>query len=171
MTAARSGHAEAYGELYRRHVGAARTAALALTHHQMDADDITSEAFARVLQAARAGGGPNLCFRSYLVSAVRNVFYDRLRRIRELPIANIADELVLAMPDPVDDTEDPVATNALASLPTRWQEVLWLREVEGRSSTEIGPLMNLAPSAVAALAYRAREGLRHAIPDQRPSVS
>ena len=38
----------------------------------------------------------------------------------------------------------------------------WRTEVEGRSPAEVGPLLGLAPNAVAALAYRAREGLRQA---------
>ena len=40
--------------------------------------------------------------------------------------------------------------------------MLWHTEVEGRSPAEVGPLLGLAPNAVAALAYRAREGLRQA---------
>ena len=53
-------------------------------------------------------------------------------------------------------------TQAFASLPERWQLVLWHTEVEGRSAAEVAPILGLAPNAVAALAYRAREGLRQA---------
>src|SRR5205809_406500 len=59
------------------------------------------------------------------------------------------------------DVDDLVA-EAFASLPERWQMVLWHTEVEGRPAAEVGPLLALAPNAVAALAYRAREGLRQA---------
>src|SRR5436190_1499228 len=52
--------------------------------------------------------------------------------------------------------------DAFASLPERWQMVLWHTEVEGRPAADVGPLLGLAPNAVAALAYRAREGLRQA---------
>ena len=81
----RAGDSDAYGELYRRHYPAARAAALALTHNRADADDVISEAFARVLRASRSGGGPDVSFRPYLVAAIRNVFYDRVRCNRELP--------------------------------------------------------------------------------------
>ncbi|HEY7627609.1 MAG TPA: zf-HC2 domain-containing protein, partial [Ilumatobacteraceae bacterium] len=51
---------------------------------------------------------------------------------------------------------------AFATLPERWQLVLWHTEVEGRAPKEVAPLIGLEPNAVAALAYRAREGLRQA---------
>jgi len=38
--------------------------------------------------------------------------------------------------------------------------VLWHTEVEGATPAEIAPLLGLTPGAVAALAHRAREGLR-----------
>ena len=40
--------------------------------------------------------------------------------------------------------------------------VLWHTEVEGQSPAEVGQLLDMNPNAVAALAYRAREGLRQA---------
>jgi len=49
LAAVREGNDAAFGELYRRHVGAGRAAARALTRSQADADDAVAEAFARVL--------------------------------------------------------------------------------------------------------------------------
>ena len=54
------------------------------------------------------------------------------------------------------------AGRALRSLSPRWQAVLWLTEIEGRSSVEVGELLGLSPNAAAALTGRAREGLRRA---------
>lgn len=160
----RAGDADAYGELYRRHYQAARAVARALTHNDSDADDVISEAFARVLRASRSGGGPDVSFRPYLVVAVRNAFYDRVRCNRESPRNNeIADDVNQTHNAAESDHEhDSSVTTALAQLPRRWQRVLWHTEVEGRSAAEVGALLGLAPNAVAALAYRAREGLRQA---------
>ncbi len=159
----RAGDADAYGELYRRHHQAARVAAYALTRNWSDVDDLISEAFARVLRASRSGGGPDVSFRPYVVAAVRNVFYDRIRCNRELPSDDMIDEINGVLLDGENDREeDAFATAALAALPQRWQRVLWHTEVEGLSAAEIAPLLGLAPNAVAALAYRAREGLRQA---------
>jgi hypothetical protein len=48
---------------------------------------------------------------------------------------------------------------------------LWHTEVEGDSPAEVAPLLGLTPNSVAALAYRAREGLRQAYLQQYlPSV-
>lgn len=152
----RTGDADAYAELFRRHYDAARAVALALTHNAADADDLTSEAFARVLRAARSGGGPALAFRPYLVAVVRNVFVDRARGARELP----REELPECLDGDGDSEPDPF--DALAKLPERWRRVLWHTAVEGRTTAEVAPLLGMAPNAVAALAYRAREGLRQA---------
>lgn len=158
----RAGDADAYGELYRRHYQAARAAAHALTHNRADADDVISEAFARVLRASRSGGGPAVSFRPYLVAAVRNVFYDRVRCNRELLRDDLADDRNCSADMGFDRYDSAVATAAFDALPERWQRVLLLTELEGRSAAEIAPLLELAPNAVAALAYRAREGLRQA---------
>ncbi|HMO10501.1 MAG TPA: zf-HC2 domain-containing protein, partial [Actinotalea sp.] len=40
--------------------------------------------------------------------------------------------------------------------------MLWYTEVEGLSAAEIAPILGLTANGVAALAYRAREGLRQA---------
>lgn len=53
-----------------------------------------------------------------------------------------------------------MASAAFRSLPGRWQEILWYSEVERLRPAEIGPLLGMKPNAVAALALRAREGLR-----------
>jgi hypothetical protein len=51
---------------------------------------------------------------------------------------------------------------AFASLPERWQAVLWHTEIEGARPADVAPLLGLTANSVAALAYRAREGLRQA---------
>lgn len=160
ITASRGGDASAYAELYARHVDAARAAARALCKSRGDADDVVSEAFAKVLRVLQRGGGPDLAFRPYLLTSVRNVFYDRVRRQREEPTDDMSDVPMLS--ESLSSEDRDLASRAFASLPERWQQVLWHTEVEGRTATEVAPLLGLAPNAVAALAYRAREGLRQA---------
>ncbi len=163
IAGARQGDSDAFGELYRRHVESATAAARALARSHSDADDLTSEAFARVLRALQRGGGPEVSFRPYVVTTVRNVFYDKVRRNREEPSDDMSDVVNVALLAAADNHEDgALAAAAFATLPERWQMVLWHTEVEGRSVAEIAPLLGVAPNAVAALAYRAREGLRQA---------
>ena len=164
ITAVRDGDDAAFAELYRRHLESAKAAARSLTRSRADADDVVAEGFTRILQAIRNGGGPQLAFRPYLVTAVRNAFYDRMRKDRRIDaggeVPEVLDLAVLRQSDSSDDRA--LAARAFAALPERWQLVLWHTEVEGRTPAEVGPLLGLAPNAAAALAYRAREGLRQA---------
>src|SRR6201994_2310386 len=70
-----------YEDLYVEHAPAARRVALSLVPRDV-ADDIVAEAFTRVLSAIKAGGGPGLAFRAYLLTAVRNTAHDWLRASR-----------------------------------------------------------------------------------------
>jgi hypothetical protein len=58
--------------------------------------------------------------------------------------------------------EGGAAAKAFASLPERWQMVLWHLEVENQKPADIAPLLGMSANSVSALAYRAREGLRQA---------
>lgn len=159
----RVGDSHAYAALYERHRSAALAAARCLTRSASDADDVVSESFARVLNVLRVGKGPLSAFRPYLMTVVRNTVYERTRRSRETPSDLIGDKADPAASDAADrDAEARIAREAFESLPERWQLILWHTEVEGRSPAEVAPLLGLAPNSVAALAYRAREGLRQA---------
>ncbi len=164
ISAVRGGETDAYGELYGRHVEAARRLARQLVASP-DSDDLVSEAFARVLVALQRGGGPDLAFRAYLLTAVRRLHVDRIRATSRL---HTTDDITAFDPGvPFRDTavegfENAAAARAFASLPERWQAVLWHTEVEGQKPAEVAPLLGMTPNSVSALAYRAREGLRQA---------
>src|SRR5919107_528106 len=70
ISAVRGGDVDAYGELFARHVEAARRLARQLVSGP-DVDDLVAEAFAKVFGVLRRGGGPDLAFRAYLLTAVR----------------------------------------------------------------------------------------------------
>lgn len=162
VEATRAGDRDAFGELWRRHARAGLTVARA--HTDLDADDLVAESYAKIYQAIANGHGPTSGFRAYLFTTVRNVAASWGRRGRETPI------------DDADTIEDPAFTeaagmealdrsltaSAFRTLPTRWQEVLWYCEVEGMKPADVAPLLGMSANAVAALAYRAREGLRQA---------
>lgn len=165
ILAARSGDDAAYAQLYARHVGAARAAARSLIRSRADAEDLVSEAFTRVLRALRNGGGPELAFRPYLLTSVRNAFYDRTRKEARVEVTDEVPEdldAVLVARAAMAGEDKELIAKAFANLPERWQTVLWHTEVEGRPPAEVAPMLGIAPNAVAALAYRAREGLREA---------
>jgi hypothetical protein len=51
-------------------------------------------------------------------------------------------------------------SRAVGRLPVRWQRALWLTEVEGHEPAELAALLGVPEAGAAALARRAREGLR-----------
>ncbi|MEU4766002.1 sigma-70 family RNA polymerase sigma factor [Actinosynnema sp. NPDC023794] len=170
IDAVRGGEIQAYGELFQRHVPAARNLARHLARSSAEADDLVSDAFAKVLDTLRAGGGPDSAFRAYLLTALRHTAYDKTRRDKKLKLADDVEavsgvEKVTTVPfhDPAVATlERALATRAFASLPERWQTVLWQTEIEGQSASELAKLLGLTANGASALAYRAREGLKTA---------
>ena len=118
-----------------------------------------------MLNVLLAGGGPDVAFRAYLLTAVRRLHVDKIRSTAR---ATPTDDLTpYENPEPFADTviagfEGGAAAKAFASLPERWQLVLWHLEVEGQKPADIAPLLGMSANSVSALAYRAREGLRQA---------
>ncbi|WP_143466839.1 sigma-70 family RNA polymerase sigma factor [Lentzea kentuckyensis] len=170
IDAVRDGKVEAYGQLYERHVRSANILAMQLSTSSADADDLVSDAFAKVLAALRSGGGPGAAFRPYLLTAVRHAAYDRTRKEKRLELAGDIEEVpgatrATSVPfrdKAVEDLDQAMAATAFATLPERWQTVLWHTAIEGQSPGEIAPLLGLTANGVSAMAFRAREGLRKA---------
>ncbi|MGJ7908834.1 sigma-70 family RNA polymerase sigma factor [Actinopolyspora sp. H202] len=168
IEAVRGGSTAAYGVLYERHSAAAHSMARQVAQDSSEADDLVSEAFAKVLTGLRSGQGPNTAFRAYLLTAVRRTAYDRTRKERRVRYsADVGAEDGADVSVPFTDTavaglERSLAAQAFHRLPERWQTVLWHLEIEGESPSEVAPLLGLTSNGVSALAYRAREGLRQA---------
>ncbi|GLX00340.1 zf-HC2 domain-containing protein [Microtetraspora sp. NBRC 16547] len=161
LDAVRGGNVSAYAALFDRHVAAARSLAGQMVEGDVEGDvegnteaeEILSETFAAVLNVIRSGGGPESAFRLYLLTALR----------RTAAGEQDGDELGTPYVDPAyAGLERSLVARAYFSLPERWRMVLWHTEVENCGAAEIGPMLGLSVKGVAALAYRAREGLRQA---------
>ncbi|MEW6471907.1 MAG: sigma-70 family RNA polymerase sigma factor [Actinomycetota bacterium] len=163
---ARQGDRRSFGTLYLRHHDAAWRVACAAAGSPTDAEDAVAEGFARVFAALPRMVDRDLAFRPYLLACVRNAAVDRHRRTRKLDLRDEVPEQAAVAGDPDEivlaDLERNLVGEALRSLPERWRTVLWLTEVEGMTPTEVSSVIGIKPNAVAALAYRAREGLREA---------
>ncbi|MFG1708763.1 sigma-70 family RNA polymerase sigma factor [Nonomuraea sp. M3C6] len=164
LQAVREGNAAAFGQLYERHVAAARALARQLVGGA-EVEDVVAESFTKILDLVGRGGGPGAGFRTYLLTVVRRTIYDRSRvESRQVTTGEI--ELYdpgLPFVDPaLVGLEKSLIARAFLSLPERWRAVLWHTEVERSRPAEVAPLLGLSANGVAALAYRAREGLRQA---------
>ncbi|MEU0529561.1 sigma-70 family RNA polymerase sigma factor [Amycolatopsis tolypomycina] len=164
LAALRAGDLDAAGRLFRRHAEPLRRAAGAWSRQPAERDDLVAETFARVLAVVLAGGGPHGDLRPYLVVTLRNLVSrwssqrSRIELRATVPDATAggADELALHR------SNTRLAWSAYRTLPGHWRTVLWRTTAEGGTPTEVAPSLGLSPNGVAALAMRAREGLRQA---------
>ena len=158
----RHGDRAAYGELWQRHAASART--VARSYSSLDPDDLVAESFTRIYDAILAGRGPTGAFRPYLFTTIRNTAasWGRARRETNLETLESFEDPSTSEAATLDALDRSTTAQAFRSLPTRWQEVLWYSEVEGMAPQQVAPLIGMSANATAALAYRAREGLRQA---------
>jgi RNA polymerase sigma factor (sigma-70 family) len=178
LTQARDGSAEAFGELWRRHLPAAY--GVAGKHGgRTPAEDIVAEAATKIFTLLQAGRGPDEHFRAYFLTTVRTVAADHTRReLRLLPVSDDDLELLAEPADGADggdiaggvdggadggdadryDTE--LVRAAFTSLPERDQTVLWHTTVEGEAPRVVAPRLGMTAAAVSSRAMRAREALR-----------
>lgn len=160
---ARAGDRSAFGELWQRHSRSGLRVARQFTS-SIDADDLVSEAYARIYQRVLAGGGPDGAFRPYLYTTIRNLASRWGQSRRDVNVDDMGEfEDPSLTDDPATIALDRTLTvRAFRALPERWQSVLWYTEVEGMDPHEVAPILGISANGVAALAYRAREGLRKA---------
>ncbi len=130
--------------------------ALALTHAESDAEDLVQTAFLRLL--VRYG---RVDTESLLYTAIRNLFYDELRRENVLSF-----EPVVAHEGTADPNErmERVDTNVdldvlLAVLRPEEREALYLNVVAGFTAREIGEVTGQPRNTVLSLVHRARRKL------------
>ncbi|MCW2289464.1 RNA polymerase sigma factor (sigma-70 family) [Leucobacter luti] len=160
IAAARTGDRDAFGQLWQLH----HQAVCALTYPLAfaDTEDTVSEAFTAVWDQLQRGRGPVEHFRAYVVAVSRNIasrrYHERQRTVTSELLEETPAEDSTDFTDGGSETRDIIA--AFASLPDRWQQILWWQEVEERPRTEIAERLSLSPNSVSALTRRAREGLR-----------
>ena len=166
LAAVHGGDETAYGELFDRHATAARRFARSLGASPDEADDLVSEAFAKVLAAIRGGSGPQDAFRPYLLTSIRRLSWREGERRDDPTDDDDLGRLVAPADLGAEDPDTSIALDAFLTLPERWQTVLWHTEIEGATPAEVAPIVGLSAHATAALASRAREGLRQAFLQQ-----
>ncbi|WP_052684671.1 sigma-70 family RNA polymerase sigma factor [Lentzea aerocolonigenes] len=159
-----AGDKQAFASLYERHVDAARAYARVLVGSWQQVDDLVAEAFVKIFDRMTVGGGRVSAFRAYLIATVRTTFYKRnvveKRYSQWDEFSDIPSDDQDMAERAVDKLDFQLAAKAFASLPERWQQVLWMLEVRQESTEAIGEVLGIKANAVSALAFRARDGLR-----------
>src|SRR6202041_682499 len=156
-----------FEQLVLPHVDAAFNLERWLLRSRADAEDVAQEALLRACRFFRGFHGGDA--RAWLLQIVRNTCYTWLEknRPRELMV-EFDEELHL---QPVANPESIAITNndrerltrALKAMPTRFREVIVLRELEGCSYREIATIMSMPIGTVMSSLSRARHQLQVAL--------
>ncbi|SFS41485.1 RNA polymerase sigma factor [Saccharopolyspora flava] len=170
----RSGSMVAFAELYARHQAAAHTMAVQVAAVPADAEDLVSEAFTKILDVLRRGGGPEQAFRAYLLTTIRNLAAANAAKSRRTLLAADLDDYCEPQEpvctDPIaEERERARVCEAFSRLPQRWRQVLWSVEVEHQTPSDLGRRYNISRNSAAALVYRARKGLRQSYHQAGPA--
>jgi RNA polymerase sigma-70 factor, ECF subfamily len=170
MLRLRGGDAQAFDALFERWAGRVLRFVERMVGETSVAEDLVQETFVR-LWRARERYQPEARFSTWLFTIAGNAARNELRRpFRRARYDSVDDDregapLELAGDDPPADAQvDARRTGlgleqALAALPERQREALWLRAVEGLSYAEVAESLATTEKSVKALIHRARVAL------------
>jgi RNA polymerase sigma-70 factor (ECF subfamily) len=131
------------------------------------AEDIASDVFVRLLEAAEKGNAPRSSLKGWLMSTASHVVADHLRRKYRRPEEEISDSIPDQGPSlaaEVDQREqNRVVNDAYARLTAEQQHVLALRFGQGYSLEETATFMDRNVNAVKALQFRALAALQRGL--------
>jgi RNA polymerase sigma-70 factor, ECF subfamily len=149
-----------FERLYKRHVGDVYRYALAVMRNPADAEDVTQTTFLNAYRAYVEKGSRPEKPQNWLIAIAHNVCRQRFRQSARRP-AEVTFEDDIA--DTIVDDEAPTGEDirrALSHLAFNQRAALVMRELEGRSYTEIAEILDVSTSAVETLIFRARRALR-----------
>ena len=141
--------------------------ALALAHDETDAEDLLHDAWLRL---HGAGKSPD---KAYFLRIIRNLFIDRTRQRRLIPLTGQAAETNET--DQVDDSllevDRESLRRALGELRAEERESLYLQAVEGYTAQEIADLSGQSRGTVLSLIHRAKIKMRRLLSVAASEVS
>jgi RNA polymerase sigma-70 factor (ECF subfamily) len=155
---ARDGDEDALRLLYLLYADNVFGFVLAIVHDEHDAEDLTSEVFARLPRALSHYKASATPFVGWLLRVARNAALDHLRAQRSVPLAEVpatAGETEWHAHERLDDLRA-----ALEALPADQRQVMVLRLIAGLTPAEVAERIGRSVDAVHALQHRARRKLR-----------
>lgn len=148
------------------HLDAAHNLARWLTGNEHDAQDVAQESFLRAFRHFESFRGENS--RAWLLTIVRNTFYNWLRDNRQPAVVGSIEEEALAVEDVSVNPEKlllriadaETIRQAIAGLPVEFREIIILREMEGFDYKEIAEITDTPIGTVMSRLSRARKRLQ-----------
>jgi RNA polymerase sigma-70 factor (ECF subfamily) len=128
-----------------------------------EAEDVAQEAFLRIWRQAPRWESGAARFDTWLHRVAMNLCYDRLRKVRDQPVAEVPEH---RDPSPTQDEammeahEGDRVAQALASLPPRQREAIVLNYYQELSNIDAAAVMEISVDALESLLSRARRNLR-----------
>jgi RNA polymerase sigma-70 factor (ECF subfamily) len=151
------------------HLDAAFNLARWLLRNGADAEDVSQEAMLRAYRFFNGFHGGDV--RAWLLQIVRNTCFTWLEKNRRVNDMAEFDEELHGTPGPTPESLAIAAdsrgrlTHALESLPSRYREVIVLRELEGCSYKEIATITSIPVGTVMSRVSRARRQLQLTLAD------
>jgi RNA polymerase sigma-70 factor, ECF subfamily len=155
-----------------QHLDALYRAAWALCGSREDAEDLVQETFTRVLARPRLVRGDE---RGYLLRALRNTFYSRLRTESRRPQTGTdLDDVQPADPRSVRQPEQAIEVHeileAIADLPEEFRLAIVAVDVLGLSYGEAARALDTREATITTRLYRARQRIaRRLAPGDDPA--
>jgi RNA polymerase sigma-70 factor (ECF subfamily) len=162
------GDREAFDELARRHARRAFAIAYRILRHTQDAEDLVQDAFIAALDGI-GSFDPTRPFAPWffkiVVNRALNAVSARSTRERHVTVTHLwSSEAVAVEFDPAERSEIRQRfQQALTALPQQQRLIVELSDIDGRSSTEIGGMLDLPRGTVRWHLHQARKALRVAL--------
>jgi RNA polymerase sigma-70 factor (ECF subfamily) len=150
-----------------QHLDVLYRAAWALCGSREDAEDLVQETFARVLARPRMIRGDE---RGYLLRALRNTFYSRLRTASRRPQTGATlDDIQPADPrttqQPEGAAEVGEVLNAISQLPEDFRLAIVAIDIVGLSYAEAAKALQTPEATITTRLYRARQRVARSLSD------
>jgi RNA polymerase sigma-70 factor (ECF subfamily) len=165
---AQQGDDEAFGALYRAHVGRVHALCLRLAGDAQAAAELTQDVFVRAWEALPSFRGES-ALSSWLHRLAMNAFLGQRRATgrRERRVYSTDEPALLERPGRAGEHPEPGAQldleEAVAALPAGARMVFVLHDIEGYQHGEIARMTGIAEGTSKAQLFRARRLLREAL--------
>jgi RNA polymerase sigma-70 factor (ECF subfamily) len=153
-----------------QHLDVLYRAAWALCGSREDAEDLVQETFARVLARPRVVRGDD---RAYLMRALRNTFYSRLRTASRRPRTGAtledvdpADPRLALQPEQALEVKEIFAV--IAELPEDFRLAIVAVDILGLSYGEAAKALDTREATITTRLYRARQRVARQLADEPP---
>ena len=146
--------------------------AVALTHNEMQAEDLVQEACMRMVKKQQPWEP------GYFFTIIRNRFIELYRHRKKFPSISFEEVNAKEIPDEklLRDAEELTANTeslekALTNLTAAEREVLFLFVIEGYTAKEISEMIDRPRNSVLSIVYRSRMKLRKMLENEQAEVS